>query len=63
MVEAQHIVRWSTRISRPPDRYVPSPDYVILIDCEEPSCYKEAMLKNDKIKWEKAMQSEMDWLH
>ena len=63
MVEAQPIVRWSTRVSRPPNRYVPSLDYVMVIDCEELSCYKEAMLKNDKLKWEKAMQSKMDSLH
>ena len=42
---------------------MPSLDYVMLIDCKEPSCYKEAMLKNDKLKWEKAMQSKMDSLH
>ena len=63
MAEAQPIVRWSTRVSRPLDRYVPSLDYVMLTDCEEPSCYKEAMLKNDKLKWEKAMQLEMNLLH
>ena len=59
MVEAQPVVRWSTRVSRPLDRYVPSLDYVMVIDCKEPSCYKEAMLKNDKLKWEKATQSEI----
>ena len=35
----------------------------MLTDCEEPSCYKEAMLREDKLKWERAMQSEMDSLH
>ena len=35
----------------------------MLTDCEEPSCYDEAMLRDDKLKWEKAMQSEMDALH
>ena len=63
MVEAQPVVRRSTRVSRPPDQYVPSLDYVMLTDCKEPSCYKDAMLKNDKLKWEKAMQLEMDSLH
>ncbi|KAH7431803.1 hypothetical protein KP509_08G067200 [Ceratopteris richardii] len=38
-----HLVRRSTRETRPPDRYVPSMDYVMLIDCGEPSCYKEAV--------------------
>ena len=57
------MLRRSTRESRAPDRYVPSLDYVMLTDCEEPSCYKEAMLREDKLKWERAMQSEMDSLH
>ena len=35
----------------------------MVTNCEEPSCYKEAMLREDKLKWEKAMQSEMDSLH
>ena len=61
--QAQPVLRRSDRVPRPPDRYVPSLDYVMLIDCGEPSCYKEAMLMEDKVKWEKAMQSEMDSLH
>ena len=56
-------MRRSTRPYRPPDRYVPSLDYVMLTDCKEPSYYEEAMLKDDKLKWERAMQSEMDSLH
>ena len=35
----------------------------MLTDCEEPSCYVEAMLRDDKLKWERAMQSKMDSLH
>ena len=35
----------------------------MLTDCDKPSCYKEAMLRDDKVKWEKAMQSKMDLLH
>ena len=50
-------------MSRALDRYVSSLDYVMLTHCEEPSCYDEAMLRDDKRKWEKAMQSEMDLLH
>ncbi|MCO5573539.1 hypothetical protein L7F22_027310 [Adiantum nelumboides] len=38
-------------------------DYVMLIDCGEPSCYKEAMLPDDKLKWERSMQSKIDLLH
>ena len=62
-LEAQPVLRRSTREHRPPERYVPSLDYIMLTDCEEPSCYEEAMLKDDKLKWERAMQSKMDSLH
>ena len=61
--EAQPVLRRSTRAHRAPDRYVPSLDYVILTNFKEPSCYNEAMLRNDKLKWDKAMQLEMDLLH
>lgn len=38
-------------------------DYGKLTDyCEEPSCYQEGMMQDDKIKWEKAMKSNMDSL-
>ncbi|MCO5556599.1 hypothetical protein L7F22_010150 [Adiantum nelumboides] len=47
----------------PPDRYVPSMDYVMLTDCDEPSSYTKAMKRDDHVKWEKAMKSEMDSLH
>ncbi|MCO5609259.1 hypothetical protein L7F22_063483 [Adiantum nelumboides] len=57
------VLRRSTRVSRPPDRYVPTIDYVMLTDCDEPSTYQEAMKCNDHVKWEKAMKSEMDSLH
>ena len=62
-IEAQHVVKQSCRVIRAPNWYVPSLDYVMLMDCKEPSCCKEAMLREDKLKWEKAMQSEMDSLH
>ena len=58
-----HLSTRSTRVHRAPERYAPSLDYVMLIDCEEPSCYEEAMLKDDKRMWERAMKSEMDSLH
>ena len=56
------VLRRSTRESRALDRYVPSLDYVLLTDCKEPSCNHEAMLRDDKLKWGRAMQSEMDSL-
>ena len=54
-IEAQPVVRWSSRVSRALDWYAPSLDYVMLTDCKEPSCYKEAFLREDKLKWDKAM--------
>ncbi|MCO5558109.1 hypothetical protein L7F22_011686 [Adiantum nelumboides] len=57
-----HWMRRSTRVTRPPDRYEPSLDYVLLTDCGEPSCYKEAMQRDDSKKWFKAMVSEMQSL-
>ena len=57
------MLRRSTKLSRAPDHYVLSLDYIMSTDCKEPSCYKEAMLRDDKLKWEKAMQLEMDSLH
>ena len=35
----------------------------MLTDCKEPFYYKEAMLRDDKLTWEKAMRLEMDLLH
>lgn len=37
-----HQVRRSTRPTRQPDRFIPSFDYLMLTDCGEPSCYREA---------------------
>ena len=54
------VLRRSTCISHSPKRFVPGLDYVMLIDCREPSCYKEAMSRDDKLKWERAMESKMD---
>ena len=51
------------RESRALDRYVPSLDYIMLTNCKEPSYYQEAMLRDDKLKWEQAMHLEMDLLH
>ncbi|MCO5556240.1 hypothetical protein L7F22_009786 [Adiantum nelumboides] len=34
-------------------------NYVMLIDCNEPSCYKESVQMKDSAKWQLAMQSEM----
>ena len=46
------VLRRSTRVSHPPKRFVPGLDYVMLTYCGDPSCYKEAMSRDDKLKWE-----------
>ena len=58
--EQPMVLKMSTRVSHPPKRFVPSLDYIMLTDCGEPSCYKDAMSKDDKLKWERAMESKMD---
>ena len=35
----------------------------MLTDCGEPSCYREARQRADKVQWDLAMKSEMDSLH
>ena len=56
----EQMLRHSTRVSRPPKRYTPSLDYVMLTNCGESSCYVDSISRDDKYKWEKAMQFEMD---
>ena len=50
--EEPMVLRRSTLVSHPPERFVTSLDYVMLTDCGEPSCYKDAMRRDDKLKWE-----------
>ncbi|MCO5577249.1 hypothetical protein L7F22_031076 [Adiantum nelumboides] len=61
-----------TCISMRPDPYVPTMDFVMLTDCDEPCSYTdcdepcsytEAMKRDDHVKWEKAVKFEMDSLH
>jgi hypothetical protein len=56
------VVRRSTRLSIPPERYSPSLYYLLLTDSGEPECYEEAMQVNTKKKWEQGMKEEMDSL-
>ncbi|MCO5573975.1 hypothetical protein L7F22_027753 [Adiantum nelumboides] len=51
--------RRSQRVLHPLERFVPGLDFVLLTDSGEPSCYKEAMLANDKVQWEHAMKREL----
>ena len=41
--------RWSTRMSRPPERFSPSLYYVLLPNVGEPGCYDEAVQVDTKI--------------
>ena len=52
------MLRKSTRQSRVPTCYVPSLDYIM-----ELFCNAKAMLRDDKLKWDKAIQLKMDLLH
>jgi hypothetical protein len=55
-------VRKSTKLSIPPRRYSPSLYYLLLTNSSEPECYEEAMQVDTKMKWEKGMKEEMDYL-
>jgi hypothetical protein len=56
------VVRISTRLSRPPERYSPSLYYLLLTDSGELESYEEAMQVDTKKKWEQSMKEEMDSL-
>ena len=56
------VVRKSTRLSIPPERYSPSLYYLLLIDSSEPECYEEAMQVDTKRKCEQGMKEEVDSL-
>ena len=43
------VLRRSTRVSHPPERFVPGLDYVMLTDCGEPSCYEDTMSRDDNL--------------
>jgi hypothetical protein len=48
------VVRRSTKLSIPPERYSPSLYYLLLIDSGEPECYEEAMQVDTKRSGSKA---------
>ncbi|RVX18554.1 Retrovirus-related Pol polyprotein from transposon TNT 1-94 [Vitis vinifera] len=52
----------SSRNIRPPQRYSPILNYLLLTDCGEPKCYDEALQYENSSKWELAMKDEMDSL-
>ena len=51
--------RRSSRATRPPNRYSPSVNYILLTENGEPQCYSEAMGLKDSLQWELAMKNEM----
>lgn len=51
----------STRVSRPPERFTPTLNYVLLTD-SEPKTYEESMQIDSKKEWEQGMKEEMDSL-
>ena len=56
------VVRKSTRLSRPLERYSPSLYYALLTDFGEPAGYEEAMHVETRKKWEEGMKEEIDSL-
>ena len=55
-------VQRSSRNIRPPHRYSPTLNYLLLTDSGEPECYDEALRDENSSKWELAMKDEMDSL-
>ena len=55
-------VRRSFRIIKPPQRYSPTLNYLVLTDGGKPECYEEALQDENSSKWELAMKYEMDSL-
>ena len=58
----QSELRRSTRITRARERYSLTLHYLLLTDSDELECYEEALQVEDKIKWEIAMDDEMESL-
>ena len=54
----ESVVRISTSLSTPPERYSTSLYYLLLIDSGEPKCYEMAMQVDTKKKWEQGMKEE-----
>ena len=55
-------VRKSSRTIRPPQRYSPTLNYLLLTNGGEPECYEEALPDENSNKWELVMNDEMDSL-
>lgn len=57
-----HQLRRSERERQPSTRY-PASEYTMVTDAGEPESFHEAQVHEDRAKWKKAMQEEMDSLH
>ncbi|VFQ70339.1 unnamed protein product [Cuscuta campestris] len=44
-------VRRSTRVTKKPDRYTPSVNYILLTENDEPESYSEAVKMKDSLHW------------
>ena len=55
-------VRSSSKNIKPPHRYSPILNYLLLTDGGELECYDEALQDENSSKWELAMKDEMDSL-
>lgn len=55
-------VRRKRRTINAPARFSPSLYYLLLTDCDEPSCYEEAMSSDKSEDWGAAMEDEMNSL-
>ena len=53
-------IRRSSRNIRPPHRYSPTLNYLLLTNGGEPKCYDEALQDDNSSKWELAVKDEMD---
>ena len=53
-------VRRFSRNIRPPQRYSPVLNYLLLTDGGETECYDEALQDENSSKWELAMKDEME---
>ena len=56
-------LRRSSRVPKPNPKYLSSLHYLLLTDSGEPENYDEALQVNESVKWEHAMQEEIDSLH
>ena len=56
-------IQRSTRARRPTAKYTSDMNYILMTDGSKPESYVEAKHMEDSLKWELAMQEEMDSLH